>query len=150
MDTLATSFANLVKNNNGFFKSPMQAGFLLSKCDATGQYISAGQVHGNQYNISYFCDQKGVVRVEKYTPKSGKIVVQWERKEEGKMSAQDEKEIKRLKRLIKQTESSIADRDAARARGEYANDQMYQKAQQRDKESLATLQQMLSKVGKGT
>ena len=79
MDNLAASFASLVKSNNGLFKSEKQAAFLLSVCQDAGTFYTGGQVYGNSYSLQYNCDDSGVVSVEKYLPKTGKIVITWSR-----------------------------------------------------------------------
>lgn len=79
MDNLAASFASLVKSNNGLFKSEKQAAFLLSVCQDAGTFYTGGQVYGNSYSLQYNCDNAGVVSVEKYLPKTGKIVLTWSR-----------------------------------------------------------------------
>ena len=79
MDNLATSFASLVKSNNGLFKSEKQAAFLLSVCQDAGTFYTGGQVYGNSYSLQYNCDDAGVVSVEKYLTKTGKIGLVWSR-----------------------------------------------------------------------
>ena len=79
MNNLATSFASLVKSNNGLFKSEKQAAFLLSVCQDAGTFHTGGQVYGNSYSLEYNCDDSGVVSVKKYLPKTGKIVITWSR-----------------------------------------------------------------------
>ena len=79
MDNLAASFASLVKSNNGLFKSEKQAAFLLSVCQDAGTFYTGGQVYGNSYSLQYNCDKAGVVSVEKYLTKTGKIVITWSR-----------------------------------------------------------------------
>ena len=79
MDNLAASFASLVKSNNGLFKSEKQAAFLLSVCQDAGTFYTGGQVYGNSYSLQYNCDDFGVVSVEKYLSKTGKIVLVWSR-----------------------------------------------------------------------
>lgn len=149
MDTIAASFANLVKTNNGLFKSPMQAGFLLSKCTVDNNtYVTSGSVHGSSFSMFYVCDDKGVVRVEKQTRAKG-LTTEWERRVEGKVSLQDEKEIKRIKRLIKQTEKSIADRTACFAAGQYsAPEHVYRDSHAHDQRALDNLNQMLANLTK--
>jgi hypothetical protein len=81
-DKIAMSFASLVKNNNGFFKSEKQARFLLSRCDEDKIFVTGGHMYGNQYNIFYHCDDKGVTEVKKSAgakvPKTT-----WKRKSKG-------------------------------------------------------------------
>lgn len=103
--SLAISFAALVKNNNGMFKSEKQASFLLSMCNDT-TYGTSGTFGRSSFYIYYICDEKGVVKVEKRTDKKGTILT-WERREEGKLTVQDKKEIASLKRMLKQNLSSF-------------------------------------------
>lgn len=142
MSQIAQSFANIVKTNNGSFKSAAQAAFLLSQC--TGfEFVTTGTVGRNVYTLFYTCDDQGVTRVQKQTVAKG-LVVQWERVEAGQVSIQDAREIKRIKRLIKQTEQSITERSASRAAGQYPNELLFSEAQERDQRSLQELNQMLA------
>ena len=93
MTDLTKTLANLVKTNNGLFKSDTQAQFVRSI--AGDEYVSGGNVYGNSYSLHYMLDSTGVV------------------------SVQDAKEIKRLKRLIKSIQKSMADRQASWDSGEY-------------------------------
>ena len=86
-----------------------------------------------------------MTRVQKQTVAKGLVLV-WERVEAGQVSIQDAREIKRIQRLIRQTEQSMASREASRAAGEYPSATLYAEAQERDFQSLATLQQMLAKL----
>lgn len=135
------SFASLVKTNNGKFKSEAQAKFLLSQC-RDGQFITSGHVHGNLYTLFYVCDNTGVVRVEKQTNAKG-LVTQWERREEGKVSVQDQKEIKRLKRLLKGIELSIKERRESVAKGEYASLELAAFSEARDLEGIKEIKAKL-------
>lgn len=93
MNDIAITLANLVKTNNGLFKSEAQAHFIKSVAGA--EYVSGGNVYGNSYSLHYMLDSTGVV------------------------SVQDAKEIKRLKRLIKSIQKSMDDRQASWDSGEY-------------------------------
>lgn len=84
---IAVSFASLVKSNNGFFKSEKQSAFLLSKCQDTNTFVCGGNVYNNSFTMFYICDSLGVLKVEKYTPKSGKTVTTWERQTEEQYQA---------------------------------------------------------------
>ena len=141
---IAQSFANIVKTNNGAFKSAAQAAYLLSQCE-DGQYVSSGTTYGNCYVMFYICDDQGVIRVQKQTVAKG-LVTQWERRVEGTVSLQDAKEIKRIKRMIKQTEQSIASREASRAAGEYPSRSLFDEAQGRDHAALVELNTILAKL----
>lgn len=79
MNNVAVSFASLVKSNNGMFKSEAQAKFLLSQCQDVNVFTVGGNVYNNSFSLSYTCDNQGVVKVEKYLPKSGKTTTTWER-----------------------------------------------------------------------
>ena len=141
---IAKSFANIVKTNNGLFKSPQQAEFLLSQC-TNREFSTSGAVHGNSFIVFYQCDELGVVNVKKQTAAKG-LIVQWERKVEGQVSIQDANEIKRLTRLIRETERSIANRQAAYDRGDYPSEALFNESQQRDIQQLATVKSMLTKL----
>jgi hypothetical protein len=142
---LDISFASLVKSNNGLFKSDAQAKFLLSKCDGK-EYITGGSMYGNTFQLTYYCDNRGVTKVEKYTKAAGPKI-QWTRKEAGTLSVQDEKELKRLNRLLKQTEKSIADREASMKAGTYhADKSLYDDSMKRDNDSLKQIKQMIEKL----
>lgn len=105
--TLAISFATLVKNNNGLFKSEKQASFLISMC-RDGVFGTSSAFGYSSFNMYYYCDDNGIYKVEKSTPKKG-IMLTWERREEGKVTVQDKKEIKSISRMLKQTQQSIID-----------------------------------------
>lgn len=72
MSNVAISFASIVKSNNGFFKSEAQAKFLISQCQEENTFFTGGNVYGNSFTLSYECDSKGVVKVEKYLSTTGK------------------------------------------------------------------------------
>lgn len=144
MSQIAQSFANIVRTNNGAFKSAAQAQFLLSQCQGN-EFVTSGTVGRNGYTLFYTCDAQGVVSVKKQTVARG-LVLQWERVAEGQVSIQTLKEIKRIKRLIRQTEQSMAERETSRAAGKYPSEALFQEAQGRDQEALVTLNQMLAQL----
>lgn len=117
MNNIAITLANLTKTNNGLFKSEAQAHFIKSVVGT--QYVSGGAVYGNSYSMHYNLDSTGVVSVYKNTASKGLVLV-WERVTAGAVSVQDAKEIKRLKRLIKSIQKSMAERQASWDSGEYA------------------------------
>lgn len=116
MNDLTKTLANLVKTNNGLFKSEAQAHFIKSVAGA--EYVSGGNVYGKSYSLHYMLDSTGVVSVYKNTVAKGLVLV-WERVTAGVVSVQDAKEIKRLKRLIKSIQKSMDDRQASWDSGEY-------------------------------
>jgi len=105
MSNLSISFASLVKNNNGMFKSEKQADFLLSMCN-DNIYGTSGTFGRSSFYMDYFCDIKGILKVEKRTDKKGTVLT-WERREDGKLAIQDKKEIASIKRMLKQQQQSL-------------------------------------------
>lgn len=103
--SLAISFASLVKNNNGLFKSEKQANFLLSMCNEN-VYGTSGNVGRNSFYMDYFCDEKGVIQVTKRTDKKDTVST-WERRVDGKVTVQDKKAISSIKRMLKQNLASF-------------------------------------------
>ena len=116
MTDLSKTLANLVKTNNGLFKSDAQAQFVQSIAGV--EYVSGGSMHGNSYTMFYSIDSLGVTAVRKSTVAKGLVLV-WERVSADKTSIQDAKEIKRLTRLIKTIQKSIDERQASWDSGEY-------------------------------
>lgn len=66
------SFYSLIKYNNGFFKSEKQAKFLLSHCE-DNLYSVSGLVYRNSYLDVFECDDRGVVKADRYTENGQKI-----------------------------------------------------------------------------
>ena len=151
MSDVAKSFASLVKNNNGLFKSDAQAKFLLSQCQEKNVYMTMSSVYRNSYTLFYRCDSRGVVSVEKYLPGKGTHEAVWERSGEGKETVQDTKEIKRIQREIKSLEKAIANRQAAWQRGEYGQHDvnLYHNAMKNDQEQLVAYKVRLEKMARG-
>lgn len=77
MSNLDKSFAQLVKYNNGMFKSSKQEEFLSSQLDGDAYYATPGSVYNNSFVLVYHCDDYGVTYVEKITKKA--TTVTWER-----------------------------------------------------------------------
>lgn len=142
---VSSSFASLVKSNNGFFKSDKQAEFLLNQCSENVYCSQAITKFRSWYSMIYFCDAKGVTKVEKNT--STGLTVVWERAAEGQVSMQDAKEIKRLQRLIKQDQKSIESRTKSMEAGSYDGAMsLYNYSMERDIKSIQTLEAMLAKI----
>ena len=140
---LGMSFASLVKNNGGLFKSVKQAEFLLSQCDG-GAYIACGR-SWDSFTNEYHCDQKGVIKVVHHSKAAG-FKVTWTRPIVGEVSVQDAKEIKRLKREIKSLEKSMASREVSFAEGQYEGMMStYQNAMAFDTEMLKGYKARLAK-----
>jgi hypothetical protein len=74
MLNLAISFASLVKNNNGIFKSAKQASFSLMHCNNCSEFSATGSVYKNSYTLVYTCDELGIFKVEKLTKNKNAVV----------------------------------------------------------------------------
>ena len=96
MNTIAASFASLVKFNNGFFKSDKQRDFLLSQC-FEGVYQIGGDTYGNSYAVRYVCDELGVICHYVHYFKTSRDQIKFER---GQFNAVSEKALKRAKAAI--------------------------------------------------
>jgi len=108
MSNVAVSFASLVKSNNGMFKSEAQAKFLLSQCQEENTFVCSGNVYNNSFTMFYICDIQGVVKVEKYLPKSGKTTTTWERLTNDQFQANQEAKAASKARDIALQEASVA------------------------------------------
>lgn len=145
MNDLSMSFAGLVKSNNGAFKSPKQAAFLLSQCQMGQVFITGGHTWAG-YQLDYHCDEQGVVEVYKSTLAKGRHLV-WQRVTEGRMAVQDTKEHKRLTRLRNTVEKDIAHRHAARAAGQFEDAALFAWAETTALERLANIDKALALLG---
>ena len=147
MNELAISFASLVKYNEGRFKSAKQAKYLLSMCEDGKVFTTSGIVYRSTYVLFYFCDEQGVVKVEKYLPTTQKTEVTWVRPIKGELSIQDAKNLKRLQRELKQHQRSIASRQMAMDKGEYKGSQyLFDHSMARDREMLAGATEMIAQI----
>jgi hypothetical protein len=149
--SIEKTLAGLVKNNGGFFKTAKQADFILSNCaleDGTTTFSAHGSVYNNPYTIVYHLDSDGVVTVVKSTLKANKNKKVWERKVAGTISIQDQKQIKGLKRRIKEVELSIKNRENSKQtyidRGMM---NLYQTAMETDQKLLEGLMKTLQAFG---
>jgi hypothetical protein len=144
MSNLEISFAGLVKNNNGLFKSVKQAEFLLSMCD-NNVFITTGRFGKSYVILFYHCDKDGIVSVTKDTAKK-KDVLTWKRTAEGELSMTDLAYVKRLKSLIKSLEKSITERIAAKEQYKNLPD-LFERAQELDLMNITDAQQILIEMG---
>ena len=141
---LGVSFASLVKNNGGLFKSEKQAAFLLSMCN-DNVYIACGR-SWDSFTNEYHCDQQGVIKVVHHSKAAG-FKITWTRPIAGEVSVQDAKEIKRLKREIKSLEKSMASREKSFVEGQYADMlSVYQNSKASDSEMLEKYKNLLAKT----
>lgn len=147
MNELAMSFAALVKNNDGLFKSDKQAQYLLSQCEEENMFTTSGTVYRSPFTMFYHCDEKGVVKVEKYLPRTSKTEVVWLRPVKGTLSIKDAKHLAQLKRMLKQTQNKVKDREAAWERGEYAScPDLFNQAMDKDLESMIQIEAEIAKL----
>jgi len=142
MNTISQSFASLVKNNNGFFKSEKQAKTLLSVCNDS-VFIDGGIFFGGTWTKFYHCDDKGVVMVVHHTNTKGDVL-EWERASEGVKTVQEVKEEKRINREIKAIEKKIKETEEAWQRGDYAGyENLYHESIGRDNVLLTAYKKLL-------
>lgn len=149
-NSILASFAALVRFNNGFFKSEKQAAFLRSFLNADQQVEDLYMTRAVSQRITYTCDERGVVRVEKLNVASAraKTRVTWEREEAGVITAQTAAEIKRLRRLLRDFEERLTSRDVAYAAGEYtAGESLYRMSRQTNLEDIADVKAKLAELG---
>lgn len=71
-NSLAQSIYSLAKNNNGFFKSDVQANFLRSQLDRVNGAFANGDVYGNSYTDFAEYDDKGITRIFRKAFKTNK------------------------------------------------------------------------------
>lgn len=105
MSNVAISFASLVKSNNGSFKSEAQATFLLDQCQEVNVFTSTGSVYNSTFVLSYICDDKGVVKVEKFLPKTNRTEVTWVRLSDEEFKAN---QATQAARIVLQNEAESA------------------------------------------
>jgi len=92
--SISESLFSLAKNNNGKFKSDKQSKFVLSKALDNVIVGGGGSLYGNAYQFFFYCDDDGVVSIEKEM-KSG-TVVYWERKSESEFLSGQALKIERV------------------------------------------------------
>mgnify|MGYP003612468956 CR=1 FL=1 len=145
MNNIQASLENLIKTNNGFFKSDAQKAFLTAELKKEiGNTFTASQ-YGNTVILTYLFDESGIIGKEKTSLKTSKTTLVWERKQAGKMSIEDAANIKHYKKEIKRLEKAITARDAAFEAGDYtAIPELYNKANNSDLEQLAAFKKLLN------
>ena len=136
MSNFNISFAALVKNNNGLFKSAAQAKLLTSQLDSD-MTITIHFTGYNCYTFIYTCDALGVTQLVKHTNAQGEQLV-WQRVTDGQVAVQQTKEARRITREIKRLQQQLTARDADFAAGEYSDVAQYDASTARDLEQLAS------------
>ena len=138
MNSIQATLENLIKTNNGFFKSEKQAKFLISELKKEYGNIFTASAYGNSVVLTYNFDDKGITEKLNTSLKKQSEVVVWNRKIEGVLSVEDKKKMAALKREIKKLEKSISERDAAFNIGQYKGfEDLYNKA---NEDALSKLQ----------
>jgi len=159
---ITSSILGLVKNNNGFFKSPQQASFLISQMNQLEGCI--GHTSSGYHSCPLFAewDRKGITKIIKHTnTKSGrKEVITFERKEEGLLSSSQIKEINTLKRKLKKMEIELNDRIVSFQDGSYNRSgdvntytqsmiDLYNKSRIKEQENILRLKAYISQKEQG-
>lgn len=96
MNNIELSFRNLIKTNNGVFKSTLQATFLLSKANDNEYCVSAKSFNKNWIDV-FTLDEIGVISLTRHN-NSGNVVEKWNR------NGNSETQIKNKKSLEKYNE----------------------------------------------
>lgn len=118
VSSIKVSIMSLAKNNNGFFKSEKQAAFLtniLSKLDGC---IGHNVIYNNSVPVFVDWDEKGIIKIVAKSSKTGDKLM-FVRNVEGQLNVLQQKELKKLKRLLKQAEKSYVERVNAWENGTY-------------------------------
>lgn len=99
MTNIQASLENIIKTNNGYFKSQKQADFLLDQLAINNSFIVYSM--SNALIITYRYDGKGITEKVKTSQKTGKESIEFQRKIKGVLNEVDKKEIKKLERKLK-------------------------------------------------
>lgn len=145
MESVQISLENLIKTNNGFFKSDAQAEFLLSKLKEEFGNTFITTMYNNSVIITYEYDEKGIVRKTNTSIKKQTNKVVWERKIEGKLSIEEEQKLKQIKKEISRLKKAISNRLEAKRNGSYDEmEELFNKYQEADENRLKEFEQMLN------
>ncbi len=142
---IAITFATLVKTNNGEFQSIMQK-HTCQQYMENNQFSTTGFIRNNGWTLTYFCDDNGITKVEKFTHTKGKTTLEWEKVTEGKIAIQDQKTIKRLKSTIKQFQKQVASRQEGLDNNWYADPIMMQESIDTYNNSIKECQEIINKI----
>ena len=145
MELVQVSLENLIKTNNGLFKSEAQAEFLLSKLKEEFGNEFLTSIYNNSVIITYEYDEKGIVRKTNRSVKKHTTKVVWERKEEGKISIEEAQKLKQIKREISKLKKNISNRLVAKENGQYDGmEELFTKSHNSDEKSLKEFENMLN------
>ena len=144
MNNIQATLENLIKTNNGFFKSEKQAKFLISELKKEYGNVFTASTFSNSVILTYNFDDKGITEKLNTSLKKQSEKVVWNRKIEGVLSVEDKKKMAALKREIKKLEKSINERDAAYNVGQYAGfEDLYNKANESALSNLQAFKEQL-------
>ena len=144
MSNIQATLENLIKTNNGFFKSEKQAKFLIFELKKEYGNIFTASAFGNSVVLTYKFDDKGITEKLNTSLKKQSESVVWNRKIEGVLSIEDKKKMAALNREIKKLEKSINERDAAYNAGQYAGyETLYNKANEDAQSKLQAFKEQL-------
>ena len=147
MNNIQATLENLIKTNNGFFKSEKQAKFLISELKKEYGNIFTASAFGNNVVLTYNFDERGIVEKLNTSLKKHSQAVVWDRKIEGALSVEDKKKSVALKREIKKLEKSINERDAAYNAGQYKGyEALYSKANEEALFKLRAFKEQLQQL----
>lgn len=147
MNNIQATLENLIKTNNGFFKSEKQAKFLISELKKEFGNVFTASAFGNSVVLTYNFDDKGITEKLNTSLKKQSEKVVWNRKVEGVLSVEDKKKMAALKREIKKLEKSINERNAAYNDGQYEGyEALYNKANNEALDKLQTFKDQLKSL----
>ena len=127
MSNIQISLENIIKTNNGKFKSQKQADFLLSVLKDNN--VFSVNVNGYALVITYLFDDKGVTLKTITSLHTHKTTEEWSRKVEGILSVDDKAVIKQINKRIKALDKSIKSRQASFDNGAYPDAAMFNELQ---------------------
>lgn len=150
MVNLVQSMYNLIKTNEGKFKTEKQANFLKSVLDSQDGFLGWTQA-GSQIHSEY--DESGFIKVTKLLKNSEEVI--FERSVEGKLTSIEVKNLASYKRELKKvrleySNSIRAWEDGTYGKGDYKNDeyvkQLHMNSNQRKEERIQQLEEKINKL----
>jgi hypothetical protein len=150
MVNLVQSMYNLIKTNEGKFKTEKQANFLKSVLDSQDGFLGWTEA-GSQIHSEY--DELGFIKVSKLL-KNGEEII-FERSVEGKLTSLEVKSLASYKRELKKTRLQYTNRiqsweDGTYGKGDYKSDQftkeLYIKSNERIENRIHQLEENINKL----
>lgn len=150
MVNLVQSMYNLIKTNEGKFKTDKQAKFLKSVLDSQDGFLGWTEA-GSQIHSEY--DELGFIKVTKLL-KNGEEVI-FERSVEGKLTSIEVKDLASYKRELKKIRLQYTNRiqsweDGTYGKGDYKSDpytkELYIKSNERLENRIHQLEEKINKL----